>query len=404
MTILVYSKAFASRLAAALAVVVFTATSPILAQRPTLGSVSVEVTGTGTSKWSAQSDAIRQALQQTLKQLVIADRAVSDNEVLKDQVISTLNGFVEKFEIINETSIEGGWELKCKITVSPSRIAAYVATGKQSSASVQTDGNTMLAAVSAAQEQRKANTALALRVLDGFPWNVIDARITSLDPLPTQDKVVVNIGVRFNASFLQNIKDVANELPSDGNVPDGGVAVAEQLDFLALRKRPKGYQVSNKVVLGVAPIDDTWTSQLPPFNTFGKGRIPLLISTEKKLLITAGVARNGDYQPYDAGECFGAPLFAISQSWIEISPAEMSCKFLLPTAFFKDAKKLAVEVTKIPETWRTGTKLTIPQTTRFREERWLADSISYGRYLNDGGAPEGGYVGFTSFWKRVPNE
>jgi hypothetical protein len=60
-------------------------------------NVTVFVTGSGPSIDDAKTDAIRQALQLTMRQLVIVDRVISGDTVVRDRVMSTMNGYIEQF-------------------------------------------------------------------------------------------------------------------------------------------------------------------------------------------------------------------------------------------------------------------------------------------------------------------
>jgi hypothetical protein len=56
-------------------------------------SIEVSVTGTGPTYEEAKADTVKKALQLALKQLVIVDRIVSENEVVRDRVLSTSSSF-----------------------------------------------------------------------------------------------------------------------------------------------------------------------------------------------------------------------------------------------------------------------------------------------------------------------
>ncbi len=60
--------------------------------------------------------------------LVIADRVVSDDKVLRDTVMSTMNGFVDKCEVIRTFKDGGDIAVEADITVSNSRIQNFLGT------------------------------------------------------------------------------------------------------------------------------------------------------------------------------------------------------------------------------------------------------------------------------------
>src|SRR5690606_4701239 len=95
--------------------------TPLFAQDRT-GQVTREVVGEGATLQEARSNAIRQAMQASISQLVVADRTVSDDQILEDRVISTMKGFVDRVEEL-DVSKEGSLiRVRSRITVSTTRL------------------------------------------------------------------------------------------------------------------------------------------------------------------------------------------------------------------------------------------------------------------------------------------
>src|SRR5688572_24932560 len=85
-------------------------------------NVTITTIGTGPTLEEARTEAIRQALQQALRQLVVVDRAISGDKVLRDKVMSTMNGYVDKFKELGIQRSGSGYEVNAEITISASRI------------------------------------------------------------------------------------------------------------------------------------------------------------------------------------------------------------------------------------------------------------------------------------------
>jgi hypothetical protein len=58
-------------------------------------NLMVSVVGFGPTYDEAKADAVKKALQYAFKQLVIVDRIVSGNDLLRDRILSTSNGYIE---------------------------------------------------------------------------------------------------------------------------------------------------------------------------------------------------------------------------------------------------------------------------------------------------------------------
>src|SRR5690625_6702288 len=78
--------------------------------------------------------AIREAMLSTVGQLVISDRLVQDSELIRNEVLATQNGFVERFEVQDEFINERGEVvLKARVDVSESTIVNYVRSEEHTS-------------------------------------------------------------------------------------------------------------------------------------------------------------------------------------------------------------------------------------------------------------------------------
>jgi len=397
-----------------------TSSLELSAQLSNTSSTAVEVTGVGKTKWNAQSDAIRQALEQTMKQLVIADRAIKNDEIIKDQVLSTLNGFVERFEVLQERFADGEYQLDSRVTVSPTNISNYIATGGKPGKSVAADGTTMLAEINALKEKASRNAAIARRILEGMPFNAVTARIIPpLKPNPRDETVTVTVGIRLDPDFIKTLNQTLVAVVKTQDKPGS--------DF------PDGAIFLDGKYVGFSPISKDWLRTIPWSNAFTSNIMPVLLATEQRAFLTGGWTggyvgiSSNDNKPLEAGKCNRRLFFAASSgTYIGVQPSdgkdlqfanavsfdsgESICEFSIPTAFFEGAKNLTVEVTPIPDRWHFGSDQTwngrsyieygtyrIPSNIQIRGEQWLRDTTTVNprdpRY-------RGNMIGFLSFWRR----
>lgn len=171
--------------------------------------VVVSVTGSGPTTDEAKTDAIRQALQQTLRQLVVVDRTISGNKILRDKVMSTMNGYVEAFCIKQIQHTNTGFSIDADITVSASRIENFIGVstgggGSFEGTSLLAEQNRRIAQALAEKGQERARGEIFDRVLRGFPSDAIVIRMTHIALSEKDPKtLVVDIEYKYKPSFVK---------------------------------------------------------------------------------------------------------------------------------------------------------------------------------------------------------
>lgn len=181
-------------------------------------NVAVTVTGTGPTLELARSDATRQALQQTISQLVVVDREISGNTVLRDRVLSTMNGYIDKFVVRREIKTGAEFSVTADVVVSASRIENFI--GIITSAGGSFDGSSLLAERARRQAQtqadllqRKARGEIFDNVLRPFPSKAISVRtlgITLSDTNP--DELRITVEVTHNPEFIKALEGTVKAL------------------------------------------------------------------------------------------------------------------------------------------------------------------------------------------------
>lgn len=179
-------------------------------------NITVIVTGSGTSIDEAKTDAIRQALQRTMKQLVVVDRAIEGNQLLRDKVMSTMNGYIERFQE-REIKRDGtNFTLTAEISVSASRIENFI--GIITGVSGPIEGSRLLAernqriAQAEAQArtevlQKQARGEIFDRLFRGFPSDDIEVQTQSVRLSPADPNIVqIEIRYQYKAGFVSALE------------------------------------------------------------------------------------------------------------------------------------------------------------------------------------------------------
>lgn len=224
-------------------------------------NVEVTVTGTGSTIDLARSDAIRQALQLTIRQLVVVDREISRNAVLRDRVLSTMNGYVERFVVQSETRADAGFSVKAKITVSASRIENFIGIVASEGGAINGEGLLAEQARRHAQAQadllkRKARGEIFDNILRSFPSKAMAVRTLGIglsDTNPDELRIAVEISPQpsFVSALEGTIKALSaiECLPVQRNPGDN-----QNMYYAASAFRAKANCHSGNTLYGGAPI------------------------------------------------------------------------------------------------------------------------------------------------------
>jgi hypothetical protein len=201
-----------SRLRAALilaAAVIGTLASTIApAQDP---QQTVRVTGRGATPYEARQDAIRQALQAAVKQLVVSQQVVQNDKLILDRISSTMNGFVNRFTTVGTTRDGKDFLIDAEVEVSTSRVRNYV--GSVSGSRVRIDSESILAAVEQEKLARNAAGEVAAGLFRDFPMRVIESGPPrfSIDPADP-DRVNFEVQMWIAPGFIRNLRRALRQL------------------------------------------------------------------------------------------------------------------------------------------------------------------------------------------------
>jgi hypothetical protein len=170
------------------------------------GNVTVTVTGTGITIDAARTDAVRQALQQTIVQLVVVERAIRNDRLVRDSVISTMNGYVEEFHEKSVRKEDSEFLIDADVTISASRIENFIGVASGGSASL--NGSSLLAEANREAAQRKARGEIFDRLLRGFPSELLDVRVTAIKPDDANpNSFAIDLEYGFKKEFKKALLD-----------------------------------------------------------------------------------------------------------------------------------------------------------------------------------------------------
>ena len=155
----------------------------------------VTSTGFGESVALAKLDAVRNALASAYDQLIFAERQIAEDDVRKDVIISTMNGFVKDIEIVQAVREEGFFRIVANVTITGQALENYIAEfasiSPESTVLSKIDGGAVMERMERARELNRLeaekrltqwNSAQTLfgKILDGYPGYVMEAKLNKL--------------------------------------------------------------------------------------------------------------------------------------------------------------------------------------------------------------------------------
>lgn len=198
------------------ALIVFFFSVVVLAQ----SSTGVYI-GTGETEYSARKEAIRLALQEQVSQLLVADRAIGDTEVIYDSVISTMNGYIESFELIKtETDSSGNYKVTARVVVSKQMLENHIASYATEAGEIDGEGlfgfaQTRNATQAAARMNAEANGYIFRRMFRGYPMQVFQSEVLAVkpgSPGPKQHLVTIEAELFPDPAFVELVMSTVDYL------------------------------------------------------------------------------------------------------------------------------------------------------------------------------------------------
>ncbi|MGB0908260.1 MAG: hypothetical protein ACPGVT_12260 [Maricaulaceae bacterium] len=188
----------------------------------------VRVTGIGETAQEARDDAVRQAVQQTTSQLIVADRRIEDDEIIQDRVISTMNAHVSKFKALGYKTDEMGVSVNAEVHISESGLSNFIAASGGGSSKV--DGLSMAQSF-ALEDGRQANNALLLeRQFGDFPRGIQNVKVTNIKRTKDKQYILHSVSVSTPMAWRQSLKGLLPHVIS-GSPNDPEICFDSQTGF-----------------------------------------------------------------------------------------------------------------------------------------------------------------------------
>jgi len=180
-------------------------------------TVPIRVTGTGTTLNDAKIDAFNKAIEIQVGSLVLSEREVFNDVLVKNEILSYSAGYVENFTIVNQDSNRGSTTVTLDVRVASSKLAQRILA--KSKSAVVLEGDQHEAQYQTYLQDRHQGDVVLHKVLDDYPRRAFD--ITQ-EPhhfaLDSQRNAVIAIPfeLKWNRNYIESFKE-AMALLEDGS-------------------------------------------------------------------------------------------------------------------------------------------------------------------------------------------
>lgn len=202
----------------------------------------VESIGEGASENDAFKQAVVDAVRQVTGTLVASETLIEDEEVIKDEVLTLSNGFVEKvLEQKKTKNSDGTWTVKLKCIVRKGKV--YEKLKEAHVPTIKVDGTSLFADVLSHIEYAKDAEKMLEKVLEDYPAKLITAEMIGKRPEfisgdDKETKLKIKWKISWNQKmFFENFIPALVEVLEEIKLSDEEISSkkrSEMLDFSVL--------------------------------------------------------------------------------------------------------------------------------------------------------------------------
>jgi hypothetical protein len=182
---------------------------------------SVRMVGEGPTSYLAQQDAFRKAIEYKIGVMVLSEKEVRDDDLVRNDILSYSAGYVEDFKIV--TPFNGKY-LVLDVIVNDSKVAKRLYSP---STPGKFDGSRHSIQLSTIDSTRKSGLSLIDSVLNDFPYHAFDIKYKNYEIYYDRNMPVLRIPITisWNKDFNNALKETLYLLADKkGNLTSQGAS------------------------------------------------------------------------------------------------------------------------------------------------------------------------------------
>jgi hypothetical protein len=177
---------------------------------------SVRVTGSGLSKDEAVANGFQKAIEVVSGIVVLSDREARNRKLTKEEILNYSAGYVDKFEIVNESKDRSGVYVEMDVWVRSSKLAEHKLNSGKDLQNI--DGTTLGAQYQTYLNERNQADALFRKIIGDYPRNALEIKqiesSISVDDYRNA-KISILAEVQWNQRYFASLKELISTVQED---------------------------------------------------------------------------------------------------------------------------------------------------------------------------------------------
>lgn len=214
--------------------------------RPT----AIRATGIGSTVEEAKGNAFRQAIENRVGVLVLAEREIQSYRVLRNEILAYSAGYVDDYTIVAQEQMGKKWAVTADVWVSSSKLTSRIISSDTTNGKI--DGKRVSDSLNSFVKQKKNEDMLVSKILEGFPESALIVKLKDTELKFDEDrnaKVKINFETSWNRGYLDSLQEVLTLLEADaGTQKSIGSVIVNQKNVKPLPSLSKRFEISDKRV------------------------------------------------------------------------------------------------------------------------------------------------------------
>ena len=216
------------------------------AARPT----AIRATGIGLTVEEAKENAFRQAIENRVGVLVLAEREIQSYRVLRNEILSYSAGYVDDYTIVSQEQVGKKWAVTADVWVSSSKLTSRIISSDAANGKI--DGKRVSDSLNSFVKQKKKEDMLVAKILSGFPENALIVKLKDTELKFDEDRnarVKVNFETSWNQGYLDSLQEILTLLNANVETQKSiGSVIVTQKSTKAVPIQSKRFEISDKRV------------------------------------------------------------------------------------------------------------------------------------------------------------
>jgi hypothetical protein len=168
----------------------------------------VEAVAEGVSLQEAREQAFRMAVERAVGTVISSETEVQDSRITRDEVISYASGYVDRYELINQATVNGRVRVHMRVWVAHSRLSQRLLNRSEDRGRVE--GGKITEQIRSIQHERHSGDRLLESVLRDYPARAYDVQLHRTEVRLDTDRspyLLIPFTLNWNQHYLTSLSE-----------------------------------------------------------------------------------------------------------------------------------------------------------------------------------------------------